>query len=262
MAVKVIDVYRALDEWAPFGSAESNDNVGLLVGDSNAEVTGILLALDLTIEVIAQAKELGYNLVVTHHPVIYGRFGEMSDSHATGRLVYQAARAGLSVICAHTNVDAAEGGVTDALVEALGFTDVSKVDSNPMLRICRLPREMTINELARHFKSAVNAGAVQICGKAPEQIRKVVLLGGMGGALMDEAMASGADVYMLGELNHHQGLYMQVMGGCALTAGHYETEVPVLKKIQLYLQNRLFHVKYNDSIKVTDIHTGPFTVIC
>lgn len=115
MNLKVGDFYDAIDTFAPFASAESWDNVGILVGNRQQPVNRVLLALDLTGAVLEEAKRLKADLVITHHPILFQPVKQI-DSH---NLLGKTLAAGVAVISAHTNLDLAQGGVNDALAERL-----------------------------------------------------------------------------------------------------------------------------------------------
>ena len=119
----VYDIYDFLDEKYDFSSALEYDNVGLLVGDGRDKVTGVLVCLDCTDEAITEAVKQGANLIVTHHPVIFDPLKSVTEQS----LVYRLIKIGISVISAHTNLDQADGGVNDALAEAVGLSDVEKI---------------------------------------------------------------------------------------------------------------------------------------
>ena len=116
----VSDVLSSLDAWAPWGSAASFDRVGLQVGDPGAAVTRVLVALDLTPAVVDEAAEVGAEMVVTHHPLLFKPVGAVTTGDPVGSLVWRLARAGLSYAAAHTNLDAAVGGVSFGLAEQVG----------------------------------------------------------------------------------------------------------------------------------------------
>lgn len=117
---KVGDFYDAIESFAPFHTAESWDNVGLLIGGRSLPVSRALLALDLTGAVLEEAKRLRAELVITHHPVIFKPLATLES----GSLAYRAVAAGISVISAHTNLDLAQGGVNDALADRLQLADI------------------------------------------------------------------------------------------------------------------------------------------
>lgn len=141
----VSDVLDFLEGCAPPELAESWDNVGLLCGDREAEVTSVLCALDATEDVIEEAIERGAQLVVAHHPAIFTSVSRVTTDDATGRVLRLAICHGISIICMHTNADCAVGGVNDALASALFLTDVINMEAgeNRMLgRVGDLPHEM------------------------------------------------------------------------------------------------------------------------
>ena len=119
----VKDVWNLLDRKAPFRTQMDFDNAGFLVGRGDQQVARVLVALDITPEVIREAAEKGCQLILAHHPVIWGKVGQITDETATGRKVLALIEQGIAAICAHTNLDAAEGGVNTALALRLGLRD-------------------------------------------------------------------------------------------------------------------------------------------
>ena len=120
------DVYRLIDQFAPFSLAEDWDNPGLLVGSPDLTVTKALLAMDVTPAVIEEAAKTGAELIVTHHPVIFSPIKRVE----AGSIVYNLIRNGISVISAHTNLDIAEGGVNDCLAECLGLCNIKGLEES------------------------------------------------------------------------------------------------------------------------------------
>jgi len=122
------DLSTALEAWAPPGSAQDYDNVGLQVGDASRDVSTVLLALDATPQVLDEADRKGAELVVTHHPLIFRPLdGVTAGSYVSG-LALKFAERGIGLYAAHTNLDAAPGGVSFALAERLGLEDVTFLD--------------------------------------------------------------------------------------------------------------------------------------
>ena len=119
----VKDFYDFLDRKAPFRTQMDFDNAGFLVGRGDREVSRVLVALDITPAVIEEAAAKGCQLILTHHPVIWGKLGQVTDESTTGRNVLALIEQGIAAICAHTNLDAAEGGVNTQLALAVGLTD-------------------------------------------------------------------------------------------------------------------------------------------
>jgi dinuclear metal center YbgI/SA1388 family protein len=115
------DITGALEQLAPLSFQESYDNAGLQVGSPDMEVTGVLITLDVTEEVLGEAEKLGFNLVVSHHPVIFGGLQSITGKNATERIVTRAIRNGIAIYSAHTNLDAVTGGVNTMMANRLGL---------------------------------------------------------------------------------------------------------------------------------------------
>ena len=108
---EVKDIYEFIDKIAPFCTQESFDNAGFLVGRSNRNVKKVLVALDITLEVAKEAARRGAELIVAHHPVIFQPVKSITEETLTGQILLELLEHGVAAICAHTNLDAAHGGV-------------------------------------------------------------------------------------------------------------------------------------------------------
>jgi len=222
----VKEILAAVDALAPFALTMDFDNTGLLVGDSNAEVTGVVLALDCTEEVIEKAKEMGANLIITHHPVIFNGMKRVcADS-----VVYQLIRNDMHVISAHTNLDIAQGGVNDCLCNALGLQEVcglTATDEEHFLgRVGLLSADLSAEELACIVKMELNTTVRYTDGGKP--IGKVAVCGGAGDSELESAIACGADALISGEVKHHIFIEAAHRGFTLIEAGHHHTEAVVL----------------------------------
>lgn len=239
----VFDLYHTIDQLAPFATAEEWDNVGILAGAGGCAVTKVLVALDCTVPVIEKARRAGAELVITHHPVI---FEGLRVLHRDS-LPWKLAEAGLSVISAHTNLDIAEGGVNDALAEALGLTDVEPL---PIGRLGRLPEAMEARDFAAYVKAQLNAPGVRFTGS--RTVETVALCGGSGGKYLSDALERGADAYVTGEAPHHIWLEAAERGICLVEAGHFHTENVVVPSLAEYLRKKHPTVEFFESSACTD----------
>lgn len=220
----VFDFYRCLDELAPFSTQLSWDNSGLLVGDFAQQVHTCVLALDVTEEVIRFAKKHGAQLIVTHHPVIFGSIRNVTAES----LVWRLARENISVISAHTNLDLAEGGVNDALAAALRLQNVRPFENEDGLgRIGELPGKMEPAAFAGYVRERLGLRS-DIAFTKHDPVRTVAVIGGAGGDYLQAAALCGADAYLTGELRHHEWMAAQALPLSVYTAGHYATESVVL----------------------------------
>ena len=138
-------VYELIDALAPFDTQADFDNSGLLVGNPQAEVTGIHLALDVTDRVIDDALAAGANLIVTHHPLMFSARKRLTEADYEGHLLIRLIANGLSLIAAHTNLDQASGGMNDTLAGLLGLENIV---GEGFLRVGDLSAPMTAEAFA------------------------------------------------------------------------------------------------------------------
>ncbi|MBQ6052454.1 MAG: Nif3-like dinuclear metal center hexameric protein [Clostridia bacterium] len=226
--VKVIDIYNYIDSIAPFSTAMDFDNVGLLVGDPNKTVNKILVTLDITDGAVDKAKKYGAELIVSHHPVIFNPIKNvLSDS-----VVYSLCNKGISAICAHTNLDAASGGVNDILCEIIGLKNVEIWPPENIGRIGYT--DYDLHSFADIIVKNLDTSSVNLvdCGK---RVKKVAVMSGSGGGDIDYAVAVGADTLLTGEMKHSQYISAKNKGINVIAAGHFDTEYivvsPLSKKI-------------------------------
>lgn len=249
MPVTVGDVYRVIDAFAPFELAEEWDNAGILAGSANAEVEGILCALDLNPQVIEEARQLGANLIVTHHPILFRGRKNLREDDAEGRALCALVRSGISLIAAHTNFDNAQPGVNDALAVRLGLTDVEALEHG--MRV-GTPKERTLGAFCRHASEALGA-PIRRYGEPDREIHRVAVLGGAGGDFAAQAGAAGADVYLTGEIAHHKAWDAYLSGVCALEAGHAATELPAVEMLADGLQKAADGVQWKVRIYASQV---------
>ena len=190
----VQEIYTLIDGLAPFETQMESDNSGLLVGDGNAPVTGILLALDLTPAVIDEALSLGVELIVTHHPLMFEPRHTLTEGDYEGRLIRRLVRGNLSFIAAHTNLDQ------------------SPVGTNA-------------GQLRDHL-SALLGDTVRLMGPADAPVAKIGMCSGGGSSEWTAALASGCQAFLTGEMKHHHALEIADSGLVAFECGHFATEYP------------------------------------
>lgn len=236
MIYKNKDYYNAIDIFAPFSSAEGWDNVGLLVGSLNTEVAATLVALDLTSDVLDEAKTFGANLIITHHPVIFPSLRRIDDES----LLYRAIREDISVISAHTNYDRAQNGINDALAVVLGLNGVRVLESTelPSLgRIGELAEPMSSRELSAFVKERLNVNCVKYTSDS--LITTVAVAGGSCAELWKSAFESGAQALVTAEVKHHLFLAANEAGFTLIDAGHFSTEIVAVSSLAEQLSQAL-----------------------
>ena len=236
----VQELYNALETRIPRSLSCPWDNDGMSVSSNpQAKVTGIVVALDLTEEVIRRAKETGSNVILTHHPLLFkGIKTAVYDQNPLSNKVVDLIQNGISAMAFHTRLDTLDGGVNDTLADLLGLEDVTSFGDcdNPqgkaMGRIGSLPSPMSMADFVALVKARLHAKGVAFadCGK---MISRVAVLGGSGGDDLDLAAAAGADVYVTGELKYHQFCDAPDSHMSVVAAGHDSTEYPICAVLSL-----------------------------
>lgn len=218
------DIYDFINGFAPFESAEPWDNSGLLIGDCGTEIRNVFVALDVTPAVVKKAQEIGAQMIVSHHPVIFHPLRHISADSVQAQLI----RAGISVLSAHTNFDKAPGGVNDILCENLGlpFYKVPPETANGFLNVCNSETRFTADDFASFVGRMLNARVSFL--DSDVLISKIAVCAGAGSDFLEEAAALGCDAYLTGEASHHDYLNAAEYGIALFTAGHYETEFPAV----------------------------------
>ena len=225
----VQQIYEEMQRIAPLALAESWDNPGLLV-DCGGEVSRVLVTLDITPEVVEEAARKGCGLIVSHHPVIFSPLKKLSGQDVAFQLV----KNGISAICMHTNLDAAEGGVNEVLAGIFGMREMEafaegcgRVGSIEPVTVPELAKKAQ-KELASRCNQPFNGPAVQVkFADTGKTVRRLAVISGAGGSLFEDAIARGADCLLTGEANHHHAIDAKRLGLSLIAAGHYATEFPV-----------------------------------
>ena len=231
--MNVKDIYNAIDAFAPFATQADFDCSGLQVGDPAAQVTGVLVAVDLTPAVIDEAKANGCNLIVTHHPAIWGGLTRVREDAYTGRLVADLIRNGLHYIAAHTNVDKAAGGNSERLVRLLGGEITGRLDADDYVVTFRMP-ETRLSDLLAKVRRELDDPTAYMVG-ADDVLTQGALSTGAGAS--DETVAATAQagsVYLTGEFKHHQLRYAEQNKGHLICFGHFTSEkifVTIIKEL-------------------------------
>ena len=223
----VSDIAAFLDKEIPFSLKMDFDNVGLLCGFPDNEVTRILVALDITLDVIKEAESLGAELIVAHHPVIFTPMKTVTDDTPAGKRVIALIRSGISAICLHTNLDRMEGGVNTALAHALGAEKSVQLD---MGSICTLPESVPFPEFLSLTANRLGVRDIRY-SDALRPVSKIAVCGGSGGDIVYDAAAHGCDTVVTGEIRHHQWIDGAQMGLNLIEAGHFATENTVVKPL-------------------------------
>lgn len=240
MAV-VNDVMVLAEKLFPPENVCMHDFIGLMTGNRYAPVTKVLVCLDCTCDVVDEAERRGAEMIVSHHPLIFGSLQRVVDDEYAGRIILRAAGKGISVFSAHTNADCTYGGLNSYLAQLLGLDDVKGLvtinDSAALGAVGRLSKSMTLVQFAEFTGALLEDKYVKIYGKnAP--VNTVALVTGAGGDvdLVYAAKNAGADCYVTGEVKHHVALLAASLRLNIIEIGHYAGEHVFIPRMAQLLQ--------------------------
>lgn len=239
----VNDILLYLETLAPNAMKMDWDNVGLLCGSKNKKVTKILVALDPFESVCKEAAQLGADLLVTHHPLIFQPVSAITDDTAIGRAILTLIQGGISAINAHTNLDCAPGGVNDVLAQKLGLRNIEVIAPSGVDEEGRpwgLLRQgvvdaQPLDHFLKHIKSKLNCpGLKYVSGGKP--VSRVAVGGGACAGELREAVNAGCDTFVTADVKYNQFWDAKELGLNLIDAGHFYTENPVCAVLAKKLQ--------------------------
>ncbi len=242
--MKINKVVEILNEWAPEADAQEWDNVGLLIGSEEDELTGILVALDVTEAIANEAKESGSNLIITHHPIIFSPLYTLKRNEYPASVIVQLIKNDLSLYTMHTNLDVAESGVNETLADKLRLKQVKPFDDSEigaLGRIGDLQNEVRMEDFLKELKSVLDVESLTYKGDTSKFIKRVALCSGAGGSFIETAVRMKADVFVSSDFKHSN--WLEAGDRIALVnAGHFESEEVVLDSIIDKLVRRMDEV--------------------
>jgi dinuclear metal center YbgI/SA1388 family protein len=228
--MKVKDIIKVIEDFAPLSVQEGWDNSGLCVGSPEDDVNGVLLALDCTPELVDEAVSCGADMIVTHHPLIFSGLKKISPDTQIGRAVIKAVKAGVSIYAAHTSADKVLAGVSGDMARRLGLVDVEilqKDCENIGLGVVgNLPAAMAAEDVVKLVKERFGLKVAKVSRPLEEPISRIAMCGGSGGSLIGEARKSGAQLYISGDISYHN--FFTEDGFMIMDIGHYESEIGIV----------------------------------
>ncbi len=235
MSVTCNDITKKLNELAPANLADSWDNVGFLIGDEQAIVRKVLVALDATYAVVQEAINKQVDMIITHHPMIMNGLKQVNKSTIAGKKVMGLIENHISLYSAHTNLDGAKEGLSTFLGHQLAITN-SRILS-PITEECGTGQigelePMTLDELCQYVKGKLQLDNVRLVGDPQRVVRKIALSPGSSMYFAPLARAAGAEVFITGDVKYHDAQEYREMGLALIDAGHYGTEHIVVKMLR------------------------------
>lgn len=236
---------QAIFDWvnsvAPFETAEDFDNAGLLLGRADAQVKTVLCALDVTMEVVDEARALGANLILSHHPLMFHPLKNLREDTPENNVICELVRAQIALISAHTNLDKTALSGSACAARALGLKNIRQ---QGYLFIGETADDTENAEtLAQAVKKTLRA-PLRVYGDARAPVHTLAIAGGAYGEGYMEALNAGAQVYLTGEIRHHEALDAVARGLTLFEGGHCATERILVQPLAQCLQNAMNALKY------------------
>jgi dinuclear metal center YbgI/SA1388 family protein len=244
--VSVADVIAVFDRLYPPDLAEDWDAVGLVCGDPASSARKVYFCVDVVEATVGEALDWGADLLVAHHPLLLRGVTAIPTTTPKGRTLHRLIQAGAALFVAHTNADAANPGVSDALAARLGLEDLTPLHPSSahegIGRIGVLPAPIPLAQLAEKAAKALpaTAGGIRVAGDPERLVQKIAVSGGAGDGYLGDATHAGADAFLTADLRHHPASEHTEAGGPALLdAAHWATEQPWLAQAAAALTSAL-----------------------
>jgi len=235
--MKCQDIINVIEARYPKVYACDWDNVGLLAGDKEQEVKKVYIALDATEAVVEAAIEAGADLLLTHHPMIFGGIKSVTMDDYTGARLIRLIRNEISYYAMHTNYDVL--GMAELSAKILGLKETAVLEEvlegEGIGRVGSLPRTMTLRECAELVKERFHLPNVKVFGDLNKLVTAAALSPGSGKSMAKQALKAGAEVLITGDIDHHTGLDMDECGMAIIDAGHYGLEHIYIEDMRSFL---------------------------
>ena len=248
----VQDILEFIEALAPTELKMDWDNVGLLCGRKDKQVKTVLVALDPFEAVCEEAAEVGADLLLTHHPLIFQPLSNVTDETTVGRAILTLIRNNIAAVNAHTNLDCADGGVNDVLAGKLGLSDIRKVETDPegLLRQGTVPFQ-SLADFLENVKAMLGCNGLRYADGG-KQVNRVAVGGGSCGSAMYDVLAAGCDTFVTADIKYNQFCDAKALGLNLIDAGHFPTENPVIPHLAAKLQATFPEISVIVSEKHTD----------
>jgi len=270
MRPTIKEILELINAFAPFSLAEDWDNSGLQVGKTDWPGARVLVALDATVQVMAEAKAWGADLVLTHHPLIFRPQRSIDFGSMPGSLIAIAAAQQISIVSIHTNLDKAQGGLNDYFAQKIGLVSVSGfqplvlekgINLPGIGRIGKLQHPLSLVALAQKIKSGLGISGLRFAGDSNLMVENAAVCTGSGASLVEEFILSGADVFITGDMKYHEARQIEQAGLGVIDVGHFASEHMV---VELLVQRLVASAKiagFEVEVRGFDGERDPFIMV-
>lgn len=237
--IKLQDIYDFLDRRFPFDTSLDFDNTGILIGDKNAQVKKAVIALDCNKEVLKKAEALSADLIITHHPVIFNSIKSVTAQS----VVFGCVKSGIGVISCHTNLDIADGGVSDELCKKIGLKNIKPFTAFDGFTLREGETDsLSPKSFAKLLSQKLDTSVRYVPGKA--DLKRILVCSGSGGDYLSEAIKENFDALLTADVKHNVFIDAQNAEISLFDAGHYATENVILEPLKNLLGENFKDVEF------------------
>jgi dinuclear metal center YbgI/SA1388 family protein len=266
----VKDVISLMEEIAPLNLSDTygkmyggSDNSGFLIGDENRQIFSVLTCLDITGAVAAEAEDMGADMIISHHPLIFEGLKSVTRQEPAGNIINRLMKNDIAVYCAHLNFDIAPFGVNQIMADKLGLLNCKVLmpsgEDAGLGRIGTFAKNCSLKEICANLADITGETFIKACGDPDMLVTSAAVVCGAGGgdiSLLKAAIKAGADVYITSEIRHHIAVYAREAGIALIDGGHFSTEkvaIPVLTKLLSgYAEKRNMDIEFTESAAETN----------
>lgn len=268
MSLKVSDIIKIIESYAPLNLKEDFDNPGFMIGNSEDEVHSILVALDCTMKVIDEAIDKRCNFIFTHHPLLFNKPASITNKTLLGRKILKLIQNNINVYSSHTNLDSVLGGINDILMKTLGFENCKILDKrvpknlsekeSGIGRLTVLKEPVLFSDLCKNVKKALNIRYLRYSGNLNKKVSSVAVITGAGQSYFNLAVKMGADCIITGDTSYHNVNDLYEDGVCIIDAEHFYTEWTPLKTAAKKLKLELKKADSDIDVINSDCAESPY----
>lgn len=263
MAVRLKDLIHIIERTAPLHLKEEWDNPGLAVGDPEQMISKVMVGMDVTMELIEEARAAGAQLILTHHPMLFHRPDSITPQTIPGRKILSLVQNGISAYSAHTNLDKASSGMNDRFMELLGFREwtvldpsLDPADENAGIGRMASIKPVTLRELAARVQASLGLEGIRMAGDPQRLIETVGVINGSGAEFIRDARKMGINCIITGDTKYHEVLDALEEDLCIIDPGHFASEWMVFQQLMADIRDeavsQLGEVEFLISRKAAD----------
>ncbi len=251
--MKLFEIATLIEKEFPLSDAYEWDNVGLLLGDREKEVKKVLITLDVCYNTATEAIENGVDLIISHHPILFGGTKKITSDTIEGKVLLSLMSNNIAVYAAHTNCDVGKNGINAKLAKLFDLTDVENLEDTGLGRIGNLKNPLTFSEFIKVTKKNLKTPFVRCSGSDDAKISRVAIGSGACSDSIPVAIDKGADVMITADMKYHDMINLTESGISIIDAGHFPTEIIVIDIFENILKNtdlELIKSKNTDIFKI------------